>query len=263
MVAMTASCCHTPPAPSLHRSESANSDCDLEYAFASSVARDCEAVEQPCSARPHEILLTASTRGVSRIPGNTAAIPVMVADLSCTFAVTGPVLACVVRGVRVRPSVRLRAGQNVVRVRLVPQAIYHRALLTCCIVPGDQISRTCQVDRVAMQLSEVAGHHRAVGVMPRTFADAVPGAHRRLSITRRRAQISSPSPVAGSRGGRQLLAVSIGARESSQVGAIAGARTCDEEGHRRPLLLLLGRLSEHRRHAKCEQEYPHRLSPRH
>ena len=110
------------------------------------------------------------------------------------------------------------------------------------------------------KMCEIARDHRSAEVVPRTIPNAVPGIHSRFPVGGRSAEIGSPGSAAGPRRSRELLAMSVGARDSAKIGAIPAADTGDEERHRRWRLLLLRRLSEHRNYAQCEQKCFHAFS---
>src|SRR6516162_3049810 len=85
-----------------------------------------EAIEQAGAAGAHQVLLAAAAAGMSRIPGRVAtASAIEMAKLGCTVAAAAaPIPAGVVHAVIVRGAVGFRAGQDVVRVGLVAEALY-------------------------------------------------------------------------------------------------------------------------------------------
>src|SRR5579863_2421667 len=93
-----------------------------------------------------------------------------------------------------------------------------------------------------MEVSKILSDQGASGVIPGPRTDAVAGIHRRLTGPRLRAEISVPRVIAGAGGHRELLAMSIGARQPSQITAVANWRAGDKECHGmllRPLRRLL------------------------
>ena len=140
------------------------------------------------------------------------------------------VAAGVVRGVGVRAAVRLRAGEDVVLVRHVADAVDDRpasrsarsaSRARCRCVPA----RSCRRgDR------RRSGDESAARVEPRTVADAVTRVDRARTL---RAQVGVPDhrrTAAGRRAHR--LAVRVGAGQAAVVGAVALADAGDEERHR-------------------------------
>ncbi len=91
---------------------------------------DGEAVEQACAARAYQIVLAAALTCMRRIPRPIpGADAVGMSNLSAAWALTRPVITGVVLGVGIGSSVRLRASQHIVSVRIVPNAVHHLALL--------------------------------------------------------------------------------------------------------------------------------------
>ena len=72
-------------------------------------------------------------------------------------------------------AVGLRAGQNVVPVRLVAAAVDDLALLVQRGLLGDIVG-------VAVQVGDVSWRHDAFGVLPRALADAIARVDRRLAV---------------------------------------------------------------------------------
>ncbi len=141
----------------------------------------------------------------------------------------GPVAAgAVVAGGEGR-AVGLRAGQDVVLIRHIADAIHRCALL---------VQRECLVDAVpvaldvAVQIGHVVGDQLSARVVPRTRADAVACVHRRLAALSRHAQIRAPraSGWCGNTAAlRHLRAVRVGTSEAAVVGAVTLAHAGDEE----------------------------------
>src|ERR1700694_3410405 len=80
-----------------------------------------------------------------------------------------------------------------------------------------------------MQLRDILGDDDALGVLPRTLADAVACIHRGLAVGGLRREISVPGLRARTRGLRQRLALIVGAGETAEVAAIADAGGGHEE----------------------------------
>src|SRR3954447_17469187 len=100
-----------------------------------------------------------------------------------------PVLAGVILPVGVGAAVGLRAGQDVVLVRVVADAIDQRALFIARVVLCDQVTDAGEIERVAVELLEVTSDLRAGRAVPRALADTLTGIHRGFAVRRRRAEI--------------------------------------------------------------------------
>src|SRR5436305_8827449 len=99
-------------------------------------------------------------------------------------AVLRPVAAGLVAFRSERRAVRLRAGQNVVHVGIVAAAVDDFALL---------VERRLLADVVLpVQLDDVLGDDDALGVLPRTLADAVARIDRHRAAGGLRRDISVP-----------------------------------------------------------------------
>jgi hypothetical protein len=183
----------------------------------------------------------------------------MVADHRGAFAALGPVAAGAVLGAREGGAVRLRAGEDVVHVGRVAAAVDRLALLAQGGLPVDPVV-------LAVQVSEVARDHLAPGVLPRAAADAVAGVDGGAAVRCAGAEIGAPGPVAGAGRLGERLAMRVGAGDPAEIGALAGVRAGDEEGHRlRPAGLLLGLCpaavaeQQERRRRRGQQGRPHRV----
>src|SRR5262245_25459140 len=80
-----------------------------------------------------------------------------------------------------------------------------------------------------MQIGDVFGDYDALGVHPRTFADAVACVYGWLTRGGRGAEVRPPRPVAGAGGCGQRLTVFIRSGESTEICAVARADARDEE----------------------------------
>src|SRR5690606_16432117 len=125
------------------------------------------------------------------------------------LAVRGPVGTGRVLGTGEARSVELRAGQDVMRVGRVASTVDDVALL-------GQRSLLAELVVVRVQIVDVLGHHDALGVVPRTGANAVTGVD---GLGR---QVRAPRLAARADRGGELLAMGVGAGQAAQVGAVAG-----------------------------------------
>src|SRR5438876_2749271 len=129
------------------------------------------------------------------------------------FAAFRPVAAGLVVASGERRAVGLRAGQDVMFIRsFVPRGddftlLGERGLLVQVVV-------------AAVQIGHVFRNDNAFGVLPRTGADAILGVDRLRTL---RAEIGAPCPTAGARRSGHRLAELVGAFETAEVGALAGA----------------------------------------
>ena len=140
------------------------------------------------------------------------------------------VAARVIRGVRVRAAVRLRAGEDVVLVRHVADAVDDRLLLAQRQLLPERVAHTGLLDRVAVELGDALRDALSAGVEPRPVADAVTRVDRARTL---RAQVGVPHHRRAAAGRRaQLLAVRVGAGQPAVVGAVALGDARDEERHR-------------------------------
>src|SRR3954470_15652015 len=100
-------------------------------------------------------------------------------------------------------AVGLRTREDVVPVRRVAAAVDDLALLAERGLLGEVVGRPVQV-------GNVLGDHSALGVLPRSLADAVARVDGRLAVGGLRGEISAPGLAAGAAGLGQLLALRIG-----------------------------------------------------
>src|SRR5262249_26534168 len=223
-------------------------ECSRPHARAALLGR--EAVEEAVASRALEIVLAAAAvgpaRGMRRVPrlgGVVVAqpLPVVMADHRRALAALGPVGAGAILAGRERGTVRLRARQDVVRVRRVAAPVDGVALL------GE---RGLLVDVVrAVELGEVLGDDDALGVLPGPCADAVARIDGAGAL---RAQIRLPGLGARARRRAEQLTELVGTREPAAIAALAGALARDEEAKLRLLRLAATaaeRQKQRRRHA--------------
>src|SRR6185503_2246011 len=133
-----------------------------------------EAVEQAGAAGALQQLLAAAARAVGGVPRLHVArvllqaCAVVMADNGGAVRALGPVAAGgVATGGRVA-TLRVGAGEHVVLVGLLAAALHRLALLGERGLLGD-------VDLIGVQVGHILGDQRALGVVPRTLADAVAG----------------------------------------------------------------------------------------
>src|SRR5438552_5731386 len=101
-------------------------------------------------------------------------------------------------------AVHLRAGQHIVTVRIVAPAVDHFALF----------GKRCLFAKlvvVTVQTVYVFRDPHALGVVPRTFANAVSCIDGRLTAGRRGTELGVPGTAACPHSGGQVLAVLVGA----------------------------------------------------
>jgi hypothetical protein len=142
----------------------------------------------------------------------------MVADLRLpgegTGIADGPVPASHIVTRRIGRPVELRAGQNVVLVRLIAASVdpvtffVHRSFLV-------------EIVAVRVQVGDVVRDLHSLSVVPRTLADAIARIHGRLGIFRASTQVGTPGAVPRSRSCSQLLAVRVGSLQSTEIGPVA------------------------------------------
>src|SRR5579862_6337078 len=192
-----------------------------------------EAIQQARAAGGDEVRLAAAAAGVARVPrAVVAALLVGVSQLhgAAAVRVARVVAAGVVHAVGVGAPVRHRAGEDVVRVRHVADAVDDRLLLGQRDLLAERDAHARLIERVAVQLRHALGHALAARVVPGTVADAVARVDRARAL---RAHIRVPRDRRTAAGGRaELLAVSIGAGDAAVVGAVTFAHARDEERHR-------------------------------
>src|SRR5690606_37904804 len=186
-----------------------------------------ETVEEAVPTGALQIGLSAPAGEVSRIPRVrtlAATHTVMMSDHGAPLPARHPVLTG-----RVHPAscgtVRIRTRQDVVSVGRITSSIHHLpAFVQRYLLAG--------MARFGVQLFEVACHQHAISVVPRPLADPVARVNGGFSVRLGSAQIGAPGTSCRrtDRGG-QLIAMFVGACQTSEVGTIAGAFAGDEEAH--------------------------------
>src|SRR5205814_10261669 len=167
-----------------------------------------------------------------------------VTELRGPHAVARPVVARMVHGVGVRAAVRLGAGQDVVLVRRVADAVHDALLFVQRELLAECVAKSGLLDRVAVELGDALRDSLPSGVVPRSIPDAVARIH---GIRALGAQIGVPHCAAASGRRRQRLAMSIRAGETANVRPISFSDTGDEERHGLWWTLLSARLTRRRR----------------
>src|SRR5471032_2069805 len=190
-----------------------------------------EAVQQAGAAGGHQVGLAATAAWMRRIPGRVAAAgAVEVAQLRGTVGgAAGVVLARMAGSVGIGTAIRLRAGDDVMLVRLVARALHRLVLFGEDGGARQVVAETGGVQRIAMQVRHVARDHGAARVEPGPVADAVARIDSRLAVGSLRSQIRAPGLLAGADRFGQLLTVRIGAGQAAEVRAFAQAFAGDEE----------------------------------
>src|SRR5437867_8385457 len=128
-------------------------------------------------------------------------------DLSASRAARCPAAAGAILTALERRSVRSGAGQDVVSVRSVADAVHWIEPFRDGVLFADLVP-------VAVKLVGIHGDAAAFGVVPRSVADAIACVHGRLTLGRARAEIGAPRVIAGVLGGRQGLAMRVGPRKA-------------------------------------------------
>jgi len=187
----------------------------------------CKAVEQAVATSGDEVGLAAAARHVCRVPRLRQVIrlgvPVYVSQHSRAEGAAGPVVAGQVQVGRPRAAIGLRACQCVVPVRRHAD-------------PGDHVAafreRGLLVEIVVrtVQFVDILGDHDALGVLPRSLADAVAGIDGTTRSRRTGAQVGMPSLVARVNRVGQSVAMRVRAGEATKIAAFAEAGAGDEEG---------------------------------
>src|SRR5262245_26228091 len=170
-----------------------------------------------------------------RVPGLgciviAKSLPIMMTDHRCACAALRPVTAGAILAGCERPPVGLRTGQDVVPIGRIATAVDHVALfadrgLLAELVVG------------AVQVVDVLRDHVSLGIPPGAGPDAVAGIDGLAAAAGLRAQIGTPGLAAGADRLSKLLAVSVRALDTAEVGALAGARAGQEKRHGRLLRL--------------------------
>ena len=132
---------------------------------------------------------------------------------------------------RERFAVRGRAGQNVVPARRVAAAVDHVAFFRKIVLLIELVVG-------AVQIVDAGGDHDALGVHPRSLADAIARIHRAIALRR---EIGVPCLGPCPTRFREVLTVLVGPGNSAEVGALARPGAGDEEAH-----IGLLRLCRHR-----------------
>jgi hypothetical protein len=134
-----------------------------------------------------------------------------------------PVVAGFVVPRRKGAAVGLRAGQRIVLVWSVAEAVDDVALL-------GQVGLLSKIV-VAVQLIDILGDHHAFGVLPRPAPDTVARIDGRLAVGHLGAEIGMPGVISGRRALREPLADLVGTGQTTEICAFAGAGAGHEEGH--------------------------------
>ena len=155
----------------------------------------------------------------------TQADAVRVADLGAAGTAACPVFAGGVIAAGKGAALRIRAGEHVVHVRRVATAVEHRAFFREDGLLGELA--------VVVQFIDVLGNQLALGVVPRTFADAIARVDGFVAAAGGGAQVGVPGAAARAGGGGQRLAQLVGTGEATQVGAFARSGAADKKAHLR------------------------------
>src|ERR1043165_7850083 len=169
-----------------------------------------EAIEQPVAARALQVVLAAAavrtTRGMGGIPRQhrrriVEALTIMMTDHRGARGALAPVAAGALVRAGEGGTIGLRAGQDVVTIRRVAASVDHIALLI-------QRSLLVEIVRRTVQVGDVLGDHRALGVLPWAAADAVLGINGTGTLRR---EISLPRLAGRAGSGRARGAMRAGA----------------------------------------------------
>ena len=104
---------------------------------------------------------------------------------------------------------------------VVVQAGYDLALLGQSRLLGQIVTESREFQRISVKVSDIAGDHYAIEVVPGPRADAVARVDRRLTRPRLRAEVGPPSPAARADGFGERLAVSVRAFQATEIAAVA------------------------------------------
>src|SRR5579885_81879 len=166
-------------------------------------------------------------RGIPRARGFVVAqsLPIVVAEHDGALGGARVIFASAVLAQRESGAVRLRAGQNVVPVRLVAAAVdyltfFREVVLLVELVIG------------AVQVGDACGDNDTFGVHPRTLADAVARIH---GVRTLRGQVGVPRLTARADRGGKFLAMAIGAGKSAEIAAFTRSVAGHKEAHVRLL----------------------------
>lgn len=126
-----------------------------------------QTIEQTCTASTLQGFLTATPRGVRRVPrGVAAAVAVVMADLGAALAITRPAVACVIDIVGgVSRSVFPSARQHVVLIRGIAAALHRIATF----VQGGPLNDI----RADVKFIEDGCDQLAKGILPGADPDSV------------------------------------------------------------------------------------------
>jgi hypothetical protein len=150
-------------------------------------------------------------------------------DLRRAIRAARPVVAGQALSFRKRGAVELRAGHQVVFVRRIAAAVHDLAFF------GDRVF-LAQLVVVAVEIGDAVGDLHALRVEPRAGADAVFGVDAGLAGRRRGAEIRAPRAAARAGGGRERLAILVGAFKPAEIGALTRIGARDEEAQLRFVL---------------------------
>ena len=170
----------------------------------------------------------------------------MMADDGRAFGALRPVpTRGIAAGGRVH-TLRVGTRQNVVRVHGVAAAADNLTLFGQCRLLVD-------VGRGRMQIVHALAHHHALGILPRTLADAITRVDTRVAAWRGRAQIGAPVGTGRPCRLGERCAVRVRAVETAEIGAIALADTGDKERHAGLLGVHAGRQAKSRQRRSSQQ----------
>src|SRR6266700_4850025 len=231
-----------------------------------------EAIIQAYAMRASQVFLAAARRAMRRIPrAIAAAIAVGHADLGVRAGVLAqrggvalclarPIAAGVVDNIRESTAIGGRAGQGFVavgfgvflhigpfpiaRIRAVSEAGHDPALLGEVADFGDVVAHARKVERIAMQMREIACNHLAFGIVPGARADAVASVDSGLPPARLGAEIGMPGLAAGAHGGGELLAMGIRSSHAAEIGAVTHSDAGHKKAHGLPRSGILLGVSE-------------------
>src|SRR5262249_40480312 len=148
----------------------------------------------------------------------------MMADNGRPLSTLGPIAARGVTTGRRIKALRVRAGQHVMYAVGIATPTEGLAFFGqgCLLV---------DVSCIRVEVFDALGHNGALGVLPRTFADAVARVDARIPTRCCRAQIGAPVGTGRASGLSKRQAVRIGTFETTEIGTIALADAGNEERH--------------------------------
>lgn len=199
-----------------------------KFASHTLVSIDGEAIEQARAAGADQIVLAAAAAWVRRIPRSiVGAVSIGMPELRRAGGFTRPIVAGVIHAIGVSASIRLRAGEHVMRIGRVAASIYDGALFSQRGQLDQIVAKARLLGRVSVQVGQTVGNFFTLGVVPGTIANAIACVDSGIVG----AEIGMPGFAAAARRCGQRLADAVSSGKSAKIGAMPGTSTGDEETH--------------------------------